>query len=48
MPALRKYLADGHNMNDALAFTGFEFEVAEEAENNVILLRKSGIDGTFV
>ncbi len=26
--------------NDALAFTGFEFEVAEEAENNVILLRK--------
>ena len=26
--------------NDQLAFTGFEFEVAEEAENNVILLRK--------
>ena len=26
--------------NDALAFTGFEFEVSEEAENNVILLRK--------
>ncbi|MBR3059577.1 MAG: transporter substrate-binding domain-containing protein [Oscillospiraceae bacterium] len=26
--------------NDALAFTGFEFEVSEEAENNVILLKK--------
>ena len=26
--------------NDALAFTGFEFVVSEEAENNVILLRK--------
>ena len=26
--------------NDALAFTGFEFEVDESAENNVILLKK--------
>ena len=26
--------------NDALAFTGFEFEVSEEAENNVILMKK--------
>ena len=26
--------------NDALAFTGFEFNVSEEAENNVILLKK--------
>ncbi len=26
--------------NDAIAFSGFEFEVSEEAENNVILLKK--------
>lgn len=26
--------------NDAIAFSGFEFEVAEEAQNNVILLKK--------
>jgi polar amino acid transport system substrate-binding protein len=32
--------------NDALAFTGFEFEVSEEAENNVILLKKGADDLT--
>ena len=32
--------------NDALAFTGFEFVVSEEAENNVILLRKGSDDLT--
>ena len=33
-------VAYGNGSNDAIAMSGFEFEVSEEAENNVIMLNK--------